>query len=730
MSSWLRQTRLPWGMTASASAFVTAIGAVPLAAQRCAEPVEIDRIACDSLGHSQSVGARAIIAAAIARKHAVLGTLHDYQYQVSVRLVMHDLDKPQDSASSIVLIRETRSSASWRSPGRYHETVKARRQSSHLNFVWNTVSIADIANFQRDRVEVQSHSLVSPIAADALDHYRFRVLDTLSVGDRRVLRLMIEPRSQSSPAFTGVVEIADSTYDVMAIDVSVNDATRFGLWRKIRYQVHFQDMGEGRWMPREIRLTGEARLGAQLPRTPRRVAFEQEAQLNDFRFNSGEPPGNLREVRVVVDREADHADRAVWSAPGAIPPTDAERRVWNHRDSTAGRLPGRIDRVRQSINLSQFATASPDFFHFNRVDGAYAGAGSTWRKTPDLTLSTKLGYGTGSERWQYRVGGEFQVSEARRLWLGASYHDETVTRPSLIPHSVDRTVEALLYRRDPLDYYRERGLTLTFSIKLLDFTRLDLHYNDQEQSTLPVVTEYSLLRPSRAPRGNGFIVDGRLRSLSGSLSYDSRSFMRRNGLDSHLPSLTWTRVSVSAEVASPGLIPDDFNFRRYSLQLERHQHTLGLGVTTINALAGITTGTVPPQRYFTIDFGMRRLGFQGGGFKTLGDTGFAGNRVAMVSVRHDFDRLLFAKSGLPLIRGLPFTLSAYGAMFAINFVDHSPYPGDGALRTTSGPYSEAGFALGNLMPFLAPLSLGAQFTWQLSRQSRRRFQFGLSLMRL
>ncbi len=272
-------------------------------------------------------------------------------------------------------------------------------------------------------------------------------------------------------------------------------------------------------------------------------------------------------------------------------------------------------------------------------------------------------------------------------------------------------------------------MTLSFAIRPLDFTRLELHYNDQEQSTLPVVTDYSLLTPSRSPRGNGFVVNGRMRSVSGSFTYDSRSLLRRDGLESRLPSLTWTRINVSAEVASPGLIPDDFDFRRYSLQVERHQHTLGLGITTINALVGITTGTVPPQRYFTIDFGMRRLGFQGGGFKTLGDTGFAGNRVAMLSVRHDFGRLLFAKSGLPVIRRLPFTFSLYGAAFAIDFVDHAPYPGDSAFRTTSGPYSEAGFAVGNLVPFLAPLNLGAQFTWQLSRQSTRRFQFGFSLTR-
>lgn len=711
MTSWPRHMHLPWRMLATAGVLVTGIGTAPVAAQRGAEP------------------AKGIIAATIARKHALLATLHDYEYQASIKFVVYDLDKPPDSVASVALISETRSNAYWQSPGHYHETIVARRQANHLNAVWNTVSVGDIADLQRDRVEIQPHSFVSPIADDALDHYNFRVLDTVAVAGRRVFRVAIEPRSRTTPSLAGVIEIVDSTYDVVAIDLGVNEAAQFGLWKKIRYQERFEDMGDGRWLPRGIRLTGEARLGLPIPRTPRHLAFEQEALFTGFRFDADERPGGMTEVRVAMDGPADHADSAAWSAPGAIPLTAAERQAWNRADSTARQPSGIINRVRQVVDQSQFAMASRDFFHFNRIDGAYVGAGLTWRQTPILTLSTKLGYATGSERWQYRVGGEFQVSEARRLWLGASYHDETVNRPGLIPHSVDRTVQALLYRRDPLDYYRERGLTLSFAIRPLNFTRLDLHYNDQQQSELPVVTDYSLLQASQPQRVNGFIMAGRMRTLAGSFSYDSRSLLRRDGQDTRLPSLTWTRITLSAEVASPSLIPNDFDFARYTLQIERHQRTLNFGMTAVSALVGITTGTVPPQRYFTIESGVRALGFQGNGFSTLRDTGFAGNRVAMVSVRHDFDRLLFAKSGLPLIRHLPFTLRVYGGMFAIAFAYHTPLPSDSAFRTTSSPYTEAGFTLGNLLPFLAPFNLGAQFTWRLSSESTRRFQFGLSLTR-
>lgn len=669
----------------------------------------------------------AIIVSAIARNRDIVATLHDYQYQLADRLLVRDLDVSPDSASSLALIRESRRSVSWQSPDRYHEVITARRSSNHLTPVWSTIAVADIGNFQQDRIEIPPLSFVSPIAKGSLKFYRFRMLDTILVDGRRAFRLDVGPRTVAAPTVSGIIIIADSSYDVIAMDLAIHDAPPFGLWKSLRYRERFGDVGDGQWLPIEIRLSGEARLPVRIPRTPQHLAFEQEARFTEFRFVAGDHSGDMREVRVTVADDADHAGEAAWRTPSPIPVTGAERLTWDHVDSMARRRSAVTNRVQQASILGRWISTAPDFFHFNRVDGAYIGIGSTWRQVPALVVSGKVGYGTASDRWQYRIGGDVRASEAHRIWFGASYHDETISRPSLTGRISDRTIQALLYRRDPLDYYGERGLTLSLAIRPFDFTRLELHYDDQLQRNLPALTDYSLLPTNRPARANGFIVAGRMRTLSGAFSYDSRSLLRRNGTDSRLASLTWTRIMVSGEVAAPGLIPNDFNFGRFVLQVERHQRTFGLGITTITALAGIGIGTVPPQRYFTIEAGVRALGFQGGGFRTLGDTSFAGNRVAMLSVRHDFDRLLFAESGLPLIRRLPFTLSVYGALFGIGFAYHDRYPGDSAFHTTASPYSEAGFALGNLLPFLAPLNVGAQFTWQLSAQSTQRFQFGLDL---
>ena len=673
--------------------------------------------------------ATGIIARAIAHKTDVLSKIHDYRYGAYVKFVVRDLTKPRDSASSIVLITETRTAAYWEHPDRYLETILARRQSSNLDPSDNLVSVGEIVNFNRNRIDLRKYSIVSPIADDALDHYDYRMLDTLVEQDRRIFRIGLTPKSDASPLFVGVIDIADSTYDVVAVDVGVNAAARFNYISNVRYRQRLKDVGDGRWMPYEIRLTGEVHLTFSLPGFPGRLSFEHIASLGDYTFDQGTRPADVGEYRIVVGKEADRRDSATWAAPSAIPLSDAERVAWARIDSLEHRPPNAKVRLEQGVGGALWIATNPDFFHFNRVDGAYVGASNDWRELPAWVFTTKLGYGFGDDVWQYRVGADARLSEARQLWVGWSYHDETMRWRTLVSGAYNPTVRALFARLDPLDYYRERGLVLSAGTKLFDFTRLDLAYTDARQSSLPVATDYTVVSVTRASRPNPPIAPGRLRSLYGSFTYDSRPLLKEKGVDYRLRALTWTRVTIGAEIAAPDLIPNDFSFRRYTLQIEHRQRTLNLGITTLMAIGGIATGWVPPQRYFNVDFGMQTATFQANGFNTLGDTNYSGNRAAMLTVRHDFDRLLFVKSGLPLVRSLPFTLSIHGGAFWTDFIDHHAYPADLLLTTAPRPYSELGFGLGNLTPFLSPFNLAAHFTWQLSSYPTHRFRFGLGFTR-
>jgi len=666
----------------------------------------------------------------IARKHEVYAALHDFRFDAYVKFVLRDATIESTLPKSVLLITETRTSAYWEQPDKFQETILARRQSRNLEAQQNLVSVGEIVNFSRDRIDLQKYSVVSPIADDALDHYDYHMLDTLDVDGRRVFRLAIEPRSQASPLFAGMIDVADSTYDVLGIDVGVNSAVRFSFLENLRYRQRLRDAGAGRWMPYEIRLTGELRIGLPVPGLPEHMAFEHVASLDSFRFDQGNRPPNLGEFRVVVHDRADKPDSAVWAAPVVTPLSTDERQALQRIDSIESIPPKTSERVLAGVGAALHFTGSEDFFHFNRVDGPTVGAGYSWRARPGLVIRTKVAYATEDEAWQYRLGVRLRLSAARRLWVGAARFARTENRPALVSTDYNPTYRALLFRLDPLDYFREDGWSASLGMKLVDFVRLDVRYLDTRQSTLDLATDWAMFPGDRPQSPNPPITNGRMRSLRATLTYDSRPLLQEGGRTYHFQTLTWTEVTLETEVAAPSLIPTDFDYQWYWLAIERKQRTLNLGLTSIRAVGGIANGNVPPQRYFVVDYGMRALTFQEGGFNTLGLNNFSGTRAALLVVEHDFDRLLFAKSGLPVVRDCPFTLSVHGGVFWTDFVNHTPVPGDDLLNVANTPYGELGFGLGNLTPFISPFNLAAYFSWQLTSYSTQRFQLTFGLTRL
>ena len=684
--------------------------------------------------------ARRIIAEAIARNQSLRGQVHDYRYDASVRFVVRDLKKPADSASSILLITESRTSAYWEQPDRYEETILARRQTGNLDAQRNLVSVGEIVNFNRDRIQLGRYEIVSPIAVNALDHYDYRILDTLSADGRRVVRLSIEPKPDGLAAFTGIVDIVDSTFDVAGLDVGVNDAVRLGFLRNIRYRQRFKDMGRGRWMPYSIELTADFQLRIPIPGVPTRLSVQHVAALSDFRFDEGRRPAGLGEYRVIVADDADRPENTLWASAPVLPMSPAEVDAWRRIDSIAQAPPSIRRRVVGTAVAMVEVVNNPDFFHYNRVDGAYVGAGWSWRDPPDMpgTIPTaKLGRATGSDLWQYRIGDQVRLDEARRVWVGATYHDETLSRPSLTSQGYNATSRALFSRIDPLDYYRERGLVATLTTKLFDLTQFNAAYTDGRQTSLSDVVTGPFFgarnRPDVPIRPNDPIADGLLRSVSAGVSYDSRPMLHQNGVDSRLGAAEWTRVSLDAEVSSREALASDFEYRRYVLRVEHRQRSFGMGVTTFMAVAGIGSAGLPPQRYFTVDGGARVLETQASPFTTLSDSNFTGSRAAMLAVEHNFDRLLFTRSHLPLVRDIPFTLAVRGALFWTSFGSAIDTLGPNLLPTAArvapSPYREVGFTVGNLTPFISPLNLALRFAWQLSNYPTGRFRLGLDLGR-
>ncbi len=357
-------------------------------------------------------------------------------------------------------------------------------------------------------------------------------------------------------------------------------------------------------------------------------------------------------------------------------------------------------------------------FHFNRVEGAYLGLGYTFdRLIPRTEFSTRAGYGFAEKHGQFSVGVKYRLWMHQRLDVGAEARQLIVNRPVQPNVWTNPTFDVLTSKHDPFDYYYERGFRTFISGKLMNYTSLTLAYSDFRQRSVEKNTEFSILSPDAVHRPNPSVDDGRLRSVSAEFSYDSRKLTKLKGRDRTSPQVQYTLFKAGAEYSSSRRLRSDFDFQRYSLYLYRSQRMGRLGLSSMTMYGGISRDRLPPQRFYQVISGAGTVS-GGGGFYTVCEQGFVGDRAASIFVEHDFGHLLLRGSGLPLIKKIPFTLSVHGGAFWTDF--HNGNAPDG-FQTAPGPYGEVGFGIGNLTPFLSVFNFRIRFSWQLSHYSGDRF---------
>jgi hypothetical protein len=619
----------------------------------------------------------------------------------------------------------------WEKPDKYRDVIHYRRQSANLAAENNIVFVGKVVNFNENRVTFGRYSIVSPTATDALDHYNFYLIDTVLIDSRPAFLLEMEPKNPDLPRFVGRIHIADSTYDVLDVDVGFSRGVEISMVSDLRYGQRFAKFEDEFWLPVEERVTYDIEFGVKIPTVPKRLRLTYLAAMQNYEIDQGHPEGLMDGVVLEVGKFADDFDSATWDAGPTVPLTEYEEASLVRIDSLENLPKPAAHYVGAGAAglAAAFAGFMPDFYRFNRVEDVYLGATAPFEIKQRLKLKLALGYSFGTRRVWQEYSAQFRALDAWRLDVGLDYELTSRKRPTFTTsRSYDPSGLALLAGLDPFNYYQTQAFRAWTAFTPFRKGRLYLDYRDEAHSSLALSTDYSLFKSSRPVRDNPAIDDGRLRSFGARLSFDSRPFMMNKGKEEKLGRTQYTRFDVSAEVSDPGFVESDFDYSRISARLFRRQRTLGMGVTSLELLAGGSDGDMPSQRFFGVDDG-NGVFFTRGGFFTLDQQTYGGRRYAAATLHHNFRQLLFVQSGIPGVKKLPFWLTIHGAILWADFANLAPREGEPLALAADRPFSELGFGLANLTPFLNPLNFAIHFTWQLSNYDTRGFslRFGLEL---
>lgn len=661
--------------------------------------------------------AQKIIAEAIRHKEEILNKIKSYSFNAYARLVV--LDRSKDSAN-ILMIVESQTKSDWEHPNKYKEIILARKQSANIEGTGNMLGIGQLMNFNQNRLDFGESLVVSPTAKDALDFYNYYLLDTLYIDDKPVFHLEIEPKSNTKPLFFGTIDIADSTYEVVGVDVRFNKAFDMPIVDSLTYSQRYAEFENNFWMPIEIRFTGNADI--PFPGIPP-ISFQYIATPHDYYFNLVHEEDTFDEFILEVDKNADDIDSTQWLAGQIVPLTKKELLGYKRIDSLENApKPLWKKAIMVPLGLLAIATFAEDVFHFNRVEGAYLGGYSNNRDVlPGLDINLKSGWAFKGELWQNSLNANYYFSNKRRRDFSFGYHKEVVKRQSLMLDSDENaTVLALFDKTDPNDYFLEEGYYLGFSTKLLSKVNISTTYSDFLQSSLENSTEFSFFNKNKKHRPNPAIRNGRLRALSAITTWDTRPLMNNKGEIIKLDVASYTIFKAGFEYAGPDFVDNDFYYKRYFMSINHNQRLFGLGQSQIYLGGGLSEGNLPPQRNYLFDYSGLVFS-QPISFKTMRENSFEGNKAGVIYIHHDFGRNLFEWSQIPKIKDIPFSIGIHGGAFwasheNANNVQMVSYHG-----VAEKAYYEIGFSIGRI----TALRYRLYFTWQLSDYETEKFAITL-----
>lgn len=635
-----------------------------------------------------------VISRAIAAKEKWLEKLHSYDFDAYTKTVLKVVKQGKGSDTTIGGILETQTSGYWKAPDFYREIVKARRQTANFTPAQNIFTAGRVVNFNDDIIKIDRYSIPGPISHSALAHYRYVIVDTNYQGETLILGIRVEPKRSPTPMFTGYIDIAQGSWDLVRARLSLSDQHAIEPLDSIDYEEQFAKYDDTYWLPIELKTSFAVKL--RLPGVPP-VFFDNVSVLYDYKINPEHPHTFFDQDLAAVSTKFADTDTAVWKGEQVLPLTHREAMAYASIDSTMKSLsfPAKtvmfLTRFLSEPDKMPFTSIS-DLYHFNRVEGSYLGVGLTSSKLAAGTEFAVIGgYGFSDRMWKYDLAAGYELPFARDVSVGGRVFRRLANREEEDMYSrFEITLGALLYKDDYRDYYLSRGWQASIDWRINSYLKGKATFNDERQTSVSRNTDYSIFPQNYDYRDNPAINEGNMRSVELSLNLGTRSHSDEGTwMQSDEGSSYWSCTG-TAELSSTEFMRSSFSFDRFHLSLMRHQMTFASGFLNLWMIGGTAAGKLPPQRMFEIQAAY-------GGYSsaevlsTLDVQRLLSTRCLVAGIEHDFASSLFRWSNIPVVRN---------AWFDVSLFVH------GAVADGYIPMAEAGFGLVNILPFIR-----ADFTW-------------------
>ncbi|MBI2429875.1 MAG: carboxypeptidase-like regulatory domain-containing protein [Ignavibacteriales bacterium] len=619
--------------------------------------------------------------------------------------------------SSIAAITEAYSVLYWNRDDSLREVVIQQKQTGNLPRGMVSSRVGTVINFNDDQIKQGGFTFLGPTSPNAFDYYDYKLLSTRSMDDFDIYEIQLIAKSTVVPLYKGTISIASRSYAVMEVDVVPNEAFTqpFVTMKNVRYKQLFRLTENKYWLPANYRFEATfliSVMGISFPA----FGIERDVVIYDYAINPEFPDSIKRLSKFTVDSSATKYDSTFWTEHDVLPLTAEQDTAYKTLDSTQT-LDKKFAPRGATVSVLNFMGSSAGMadIWFNRVEGFHLGASSSVDSifSNDLTIRGGLGYGFADKEWKYNAGialhfgsgqsqgtiaGFANIIQTRKIFtINADLYDKHINMPlTIFSGFLINSFTALISKDDVYDYYRSKGISASLTYVPVPSTRISLGAVAEQQLSLYENTSFAWFGKGRSYRPHPQIADGQFNTVRLSTSFNPSGIL----------SFVKDAFTASAYVdhTSPSL-GSDFNYTQAYMRLRGKISTMNreelLFPPSLNLLlaTGVTSGNLPPQRYFTPTTNLMA-------FTPLGTLlgahtrEFYGDHFVTASIEHNFRRVLFApvgstwlmESNLELVIGG--TVSRYwlssDALRVVTF----------PAKDTNGWYYEASIGIQNIFDVL------------------------------
>lgn len=509
---------------------------------------------------------------------------------------------------------------------------------------------------------------VGPLAKNALKHYSYKILDTVSTSNGNAILVYFNPKSEKT-SLEGVLYLNAKTYAITHALAEI----KAGVYIKAVQQFSFEKDCEC-WFPLQMEVTmqkGNNSKNVKLFGRAIQIAEEKKldsiqkttlSQPSDFIYFSSKTVNSNIEINIPLNiknkasniefaDDSNKKNEAFWDTFRSDSLTNRGKQTYVFLDSVAqkegvekkinlGRniLKGYYPTKYVNLNLGKTIT-------LNNYEGLRVGLGGETNTnfSPTLKIESYVAYGTKDEDFKYSFGLSTRLNKDKNSWMGINYTNDLkeaasldfiASNTSFSPVNPRNLNISKFYNYKTIDGY------FTYDIKANIETKLQISTGD-----FTPVFNYQFISPTQT------LSQFKLSTASLAIQYNPKSSYINSPIGKLTLENKYPQFTFQLTKSFKNLWQSQFNFTQLNISTLQKFKTLAGATTTWLFQGGIVLGDAPithlynstPNYTYKNPY-IKRINFAGkNSFETMGYNEFISDKFIALHFKHDL--IPFNKNG-------------------------------------------------------------------------------------